>query len=317
MINLSGIESDISLQSAQRAYEHVSFRSDKRGEQVVADYIDTLTRLAAFITEKATDDRQKEIAQDVFNGLREGYKRRYLKWLGAQSRCISSMITGPANFPVRRAEKANESERRRSAELYEFSKAMPGYALKSLNGVFSIGEKVDGELQQKKRRLDNAVKLQEVMKQANALIRKKDMDGLRALLGPERAVAIMIPNCFNGIGFERFELTNNLALIKRLTASVHELEKKGEGIEAGTKTERALAGLRIVENAEADRLQLIFDGKPPEGVRGVLKSHGFKWSPRYGAWQRQLTANAKYALEHYVFKQEAFKAYTQTAEAAE
>ena len=32
-----------------------------------------------------------------------------------------------------------------------------------------------------------------------------------------------------------------------------------------------------------------------EETRSVLKSNGFRWSPRYGAWQRQLTRNAEYA----------------------
>lgn len=36
-----------------------------------------------------------------------------------------------------------------------------------------------------------------------------------------------------------------------------------------------------------------------EGVYRILtlKSYGFKWSPRYQAWQRQLTQNAVYAVK--------------------
>ena len=51
----------------------------------------------------------------------------------------------------------------------------------------------------------------------------------------------------------------------------------------------------IVRNLEADRLQIIFDEKPDEEMRAKLKSNGFRWSPRYGAWQRQLTQNAESA----------------------
>ena len=29
--------------------------------------------------------------------------------------------------------------------------------------------------------------------------------------------------------------------------------------------------------------------------REALKQNGFRWSPRYGAWQRQLTRNAEIA----------------------
>jgi hypothetical protein len=45
------------------------------------------------------------------------------------------------------------------------------------------------------------------------------------------------------------------------------------------------------------RLQLIFDGKPSDEVREVLKKNGFKWSPKNGAWQRQLTDNAICSLK--------------------
>jgi hypothetical protein len=48
------------------------------------------------------------------------------------------------------------------------------------------------------------------------------------------------------------------------------------------------------------RLQLLFDGKPDEKTRSVLKSNGFKWAPSQNAWQRQLTENAKYSLQRII-----------------
>ncbi|MEK5449513.1 hypothetical protein [Paenibacillus sp. FSL R7-0331] len=50
---------------------------------------------------------------------------------------------------------------------------------------------------------------------------------------------------------------------------------------------------KVIENAEIDRLQLLFEDKPSEGVRAVLRSNGYKWSPKNGTWQRQLTDNAR------------------------
>ena len=55
-------------------------------------------------------------------------------------------------------------------------------------------------------------------------------------------------------------------------------------------------GFKVVENVEAMRLQIIFDGKPEADVRAVLKKHGFKWAPSQGAWQRMLNPAGKYAL---------------------
>ncbi len=56
-------------------------------------------------------------------------------------------------------------------------------------------------------------------------------------------------------------------------------------------------GGTLVWNYEADRLQILFDSIPDDQKRKELKSYGFKWSPRYQAWQRQLTQNAVYAVK--------------------
>lgn len=59
-------------------------------------------------------------------------------------------------------------------------------------------------------------------------------------------------------------------------------------------------GGKVVANTDDNRLQLLFDGKPDEETRTALKKRGFKWSPRAGAWQRQLTNNAVAAAREIV-----------------
>ena len=61
-------------------------------------------------------------------------------------------------------------------------------------------------------------------------------------------------------------------------------------------------GLKVVENAEAMRIQLIFDGKPDADVRAVLKENGFRWAPSQNAWQRQLNGNGKAAASNVIQK---------------
>ena len=36
-------------------------------------------------------------------------------------------------------------------------------------------------------------------------------------------------------------------------------------------------------------------GSATASYRAAMKQNGFRWSPRYGAWQRQLTQNAESA----------------------
>ena len=88
-------------------------------------------------------------------------------------------------------------------------------------------------------------------------------------------------------------LTNNNANIRRIEERIRSLQAaKDKGT---TETENGIC--KVVENTEAMRIQLVFAGKPEAAVRDILKSNGFKWSPSYGAWQRQLTPNGKRACE--------------------
>ena len=93
--------------------------------------------------------------------------------------------------------------------------------------------------------------------------------------------------------FGIFDLTNLSARIRQTKERLETLEKEKK---RGTKTTES-DFCTIIENTEIMRLQLIFPEKPEENIRHVLKSNGFHWSPKNGAWQRQLTNNARYAAK--------------------
>ncbi len=44
----------------------------------------------------------------------------------------------------------------------------------------------------------------------------------------------------------------------------------------------------------------MFNEKPDADTRLILKRNGFRWSPKNGSWQRQLTPNARYALKSVI-----------------
>ena len=91
-----------------------------------------------------------------------------------------------------------------------------------------------------------------------------------------------------------YELTSLRGKIKRVQARLDELDKRTEQAEQPAESAK-FSGGEIVRNLEADRLQILFDEKPDEETRAALKQNGFRWSPRYSAWQRQLTQNAEIA----------------------
>lgn len=59
-------------------------------------------------------------------------------------------------------------------------------------------------------------------------------------------------------------------------------------------------GGRVIKNYSEDRVQIVFDTKPQPDVISNLKHNGFRWSPRFSAWQRQLTNNAYYAVTRVI-----------------
>ena len=49
-----------------------------------------------------------------------------------------------------------------------------------------------------------------------------------------------------------------------------------------------------------ERVQLVFDDKPVAEIRDIVKQWGFRWAPSQGAWQRQNTANGRYAAKQAI-----------------
>ena len=82
--------------------------------------------------------------------------------------------------------------------------------------------------------------------------------------------------------------------MRRIKARIELLEKQAT---RETKETRLESGVRLIENDEANRLQLIFEGKPSAEIRAELKSRGFRWAPSEGAWQRQLSNGARHAAD--------------------
>jgi len=314
-IDLTGIEADIGVELARRSHAGISFSPEKRGDQIRADYEAELRELAAHIEKEITDPRQEEIAQAVFDGLRSRYRELTVAWLGAMSRCISTMIAGGSNFPVRRAEKANKAEHARATDLVNFSKCMKHFAEKSLAKVFTLEEKQGSEIEELRVKLAKAERYQEFMKATNAEQRNggegllKMFSDYYGVKGEERLRSFQKSNYMWKVGFDRWQLSNNLANIKRMKDRLVVLEQRAEKTANAEAEEESMNGLTIVKNHALQRLQLIFDGKPSEEVRTVLKSNGFKWSPSNSAWQRQLTANAEYALKNFILKNAAFDQY--------
>ena len=90
--------------------------------------------------------------------------------------------------------------------------------------------------------------------------------------------------------YPQFSLANNSAEIRRIKARIEKLKATAQNVTIKTP----FASGTIVDNVEENRLQILFDDKPDADTRTKLKSHGFRWSPRNGAWQRMRSNAATY-----------------------
>lgn len=105
---------------------------------------------------------------------------------------------------------------------------------------------------------------------------------------------------------EKYKNTSSSAERRRIIDRVLDLHRKSNMPTEKKKQETNL-GFSIERNTDINRLQLKFGGKPDENTRSILKSSGFRWSPRENAWQRQLTGNAEWALRRVIDKMEKSK----------
>ena len=54
------------------------------------------------------------------------------------------------------------------------------------------------------------------------------------------------------------------------------------------------------ENGVTLGLVELYDDKPVAEIRDIVKQWGFRWAPSQGAWQRQNTANGRYAAKQAI-----------------
>jgi len=278
------------LELCTRAHYGTSHSPEARGKYYVESYSNMLAEDLAKLPE----------------GRQEAYKSKYIDlftaWMRAKCNCISTMIAGPSNFPVRRAQKANRTEEARHSEFMQFRER---YFSALARAARAAKKAATDPIEELKKDVEAREKLQETMKAANKIIkgtkatREQKELALLEIKIPRNEIGKLFEKDFCGrIGFADYLLTNNLANIKRQKARLAELEAKEKAKQesATVETERP-DGVRVVQNREADRLQIFFPGKPDARTISTLKAKAFKWSPSNGCWQRQLTFNAIYAAK--------------------
>ena len=244
-----------------------------------------------------------QLPEEVREDYEDKYIEKYKEWLRAQSRCFSQMITGAGGWTAathRRHERTNAAEHAARERLDQWKEKV----IKRCNRQ----ERLTGwaEVERLQSKLEDLQKAQEMMKAANKIIRDRKLaevekvDELVALGFPEdAALRIMDPkHGWWGSGFAPFELSNNNARIKDTEAKIARHTKMAE-LEDEKITYLWGEYHRCFSE---ERYRFVFDDKPEQEVINLLKSEGFKWSPKNKAWQRQMTPNAGRAVRRILDK---------------
>lgn len=230
--------------------------------------------------------------------LADSYARKLAEWMNEGYRidamCPSVLISGAGNFPTGKKKRQNQARDRHMAKYGSIEGIKERIRKLGTGGIQSGDPDAVAKLEAKLQRLEAR---QGAMKLANAHYRKHGtLEGFTFYDDALAKEASENIGFYGGAPFPPYELSNNNANIRRSRSRLDQLKREKETPDRERDAMVNGEPCRVVENSAAMRLQLVFDAKPSEGTRAKLKANGFRWSPKNGAWQRQLTENARRAL---------------------
>lgn len=288
---------EINENAARRAKEANSFFEYKEGS-ATAGYkadVDEVIRLA---------ERQKKLVDPEYHEKIDYYVDLYARKMAENinhgneidARVPSIMITGGSNFPVGKKAKQNAARDRNMEEWKRIQGIKDKIRSIGTGGIRSDEANAIEKLEKKMTKLQKA---QDRMKEANKAIRLKDIEkgNLKLIeIGytDKEIEDLRSPDFAGRIGYPSWMLQNNNANIRRIKKRIEDLKTEKSH---GQAEDKHFQWFTLRENTEAVRIQFLFDDKPDEETRTILKSNGFRWSPKNKAWQRMLNDNGRRAAE--------------------
>lgn len=257
-------EEQIEQMKKTNAFYWVSFDPEKRMESFITGIKNAQNKIKEKCNEYGV--MSERILEKHFNLA--------MNCLYSQSRCMSWAITGPARFPVASQQRKQNHAEAHLNKLVEFENNIE----KLLKRITRRAETEDDKKTKWLEKIEKLKKLQEMMKDVNKLIRQGKQSEAEEKYGIK-----LEKNCWGNIGFESYELRNNLANIKRLEDQVKQIDRARE-IKSDSGFE--FDGGSVEFDAEEIRYNIFFDSIPEQELRSKLKTYGFKWSPKRGAWTR-------------------------------
>jgi hypothetical protein len=254
----------INEELAKRNHDNYSMFDYKAGSET-ASYNSVIAEAAAKI-EKAKAKVSPE-GQERLDRLLESFKVKYADWVNRSNangaKHVSVMISGASNYNMRAHEKYLNRENKLWAE-YDDIKDIDSKIYTIINGDKIIKSDDENAIEKLKEKLAKALEEHEGYKTHNATARKE---------GKETLPAYVLQNSNGRIK----GIKDRIAHLERIAAKAAVTPQ----VEVTVETN----GIKIIDNLEAQRLQIIFPDKPEASIREQLKKNGFRWCPTAGAWQ--------------------------------
>lgn len=256
-------EIKINEELAKRSKENMSFDSYKEGS-ATESYNRVIEGVAKEIEEAKTNISDE--GKIKLDNLLTWYKRTYANWINKHnangSRHVSQMISGAGNYNMRKHEKFISREGKLWEEYHEL-KDISDKISKIVNSDKIIKSNDKDALEKLREKLQLAEEEHKNYKDYNTKARKENKEV-----------------------YPTYVLQNSNQRIKNIKDRISYLEKLEELKQTKGNIEIEINGIKIIDNVEANRLQIVFNYKPDADIRAELKRHGFRWSGSNGAWQR-------------------------------
>ncbi|HED3891532.1 TPA: DUF3560 domain-containing protein [Morganella morganii] len=155
------------------------------------------------------------------------------------------------------------------------------------------------------KKLSGLEKNHERMKLVNKVVKNKKIthdekiNEIIALGFKKESATELLKGDFMGrIGFATYALQNNKAEINRVKSRIEDLSK----IKNNDNITEENDSFTFKVNYEINRIMFVFDDKPEEKVRNILKLNAFNWSKYNNAWIRKISPNALYAANYIKYQ---------------
>ena len=251
------------------SYSNISFNGERRGAQDFEYYTDMLREDLAELGE-------------VENNYKSKFIDRVMTIYHRQISCASSMITGPANFNVRRNQKRWDS---RDKAQSDFDHWRTRY-FKAVNRVRTLSPEAELDL------IPAEIDMLMCRKEKFQLIKKCKTSEERGQL-----VGDLFP--YLSDWDKEYLIDKGITYhIPSLTTKIRERKKKLLVMKARIEAKESFKTILFDGGSiylENDRVIISHDNKPESDIIQEIKKNGFKWSPKMGNWCRKHTANARYS----------------------